>query len=202
MQLCVWAQVKAAENCSANPENCIKWCWFKLLSFGVFHSTTKTSWKRNWYLKMRCCYNKNQIHVSWPWDWVVDRGWKDSKETISRSWKISEETTIEVWKDGKPCLVLVKKLAKLLPTIHEAEEPPGQPIESWEILNCCFIKTISFGVVYTINSWTTNELVDLIVMDWIVSPQKCIYLRMGYRKAIYTCKQVCQLCCRVIRWEQ
>ena len=42
-QLCIWASMKAAENCLANRENYVRWHWFKLLSFGVFYSTTKTS---------------------------------------------------------------------------------------------------------------------------------------------------------------
>lgn len=51
------------------------------------------------------------------------------EETVNRNWKTSEEI-IEVWKDCKPCPVLVKKMAKLLPTPHDAEEPHGQPGEA------------------------------------------------------------------------
>lgn len=43
-------------------------CWFKPLSFGVFYSTTNTSWKRNRYLKGRYCYSNDLTHEAWPWD--------------------------------------------------------------------------------------------------------------------------------------
>lgn len=57
------------------------------------------------------------------------RKWVGLEETVNRNWKTSEEI-IEVWKDCKPCPVLVKKMAKLLPTPHDAEEPHGQPREA------------------------------------------------------------------------